>query len=207
MPTFARRPSTMGSLFPVDIQQNSIVEFHVWTTKAATIGTANRQVPCTFLIRDYLFDFPSDPMSWIKEVEMIDSLGKMKNPRDQLLERIHFEMELLGQTLSYSQMIDTALDNADFFSTPFHDNNTKEFDTGWDEVPQSVSKIPSDDILGSLYKLRTPKSAQLKTVLELYDMEIHQKKAMHNSQKLKTMVKRSTDQKLRSRNFDAMPTV
>ena len=41
------------------------------------------------------------------------------------------------------------------------------------------------------------------TVLELYDMEIHQKMSMPNHQKLKTMVKESTAQKLRLRNFDA----
>ena len=64
-------------------------------------------------------------------------------------------------------------------------------------------KIPSDDILESLYKLRIRESAQLKTVLELYDMEIHQKISMPNYQKLKTMVKRSIDQKLRLQNFDA----
>ena len=66
-----------------------------------------------------------------------------------------------------------------------------------------MSKIPSDDVLESLYKLRIRESAQLKTVLELYDMEIHQKISMRNCQKLKTMVKRSIDQKLRLRNFDA----
>ena len=66
-----------------------------------------------------------------------------------------------------------------------------------------MSKIPSDDILESLYKLIIRESAQLKTVLELYDMEIHQKISMPNYQKLKTMLKRSADQKLRLRNFDA----
>ena len=66
-----------------------------------------------------------------------------------------------------------------------------------------MSKIPSDEILESLYKLRIRESAQLKTVLELYDMEIHQKISISNYQKLKTMVKRSVDQKLRLRNFDA----
>ena len=66
-----------------------------------------------------------------------------------------------------------------------------------------MSKVPSDDILVSLYKLRIRQSAQLKTVLELYDMEIHQKISVPNYQKLRTMVKRSIDQKLRLRNFDA----
>ena len=45
--------------------------------------------------------------------------------------------------------------------------------------------------------MRIRESAQLKTVLELYDMEFHQKISVPNYQKLKTMVKRSIDQ-----NFD-----
>ena len=63
------------------------------------------------------------------------------------------------------------------------------------------SKIPSDDVPESLCKLRIRESARLNSVLELYDMEIHQKMSMPNDQKSKTMVKRSIDQKL-LRNFD-----
>ena len=66
-----------------------------------------------------------------------------------------------------------------------------------------MSMIPSDDVLESLYELRKRESAQLKTVLELYDMEIHHKISMPNCQNLRTMVNRSIDQKLRLRNFDA----
>ena len=63
---------------------------------------------------------------------------------------------------------------------------------------QKMSKVPADDILESLYKLRIRESDQLKIVLELYDMAIHQKISMPNHQKkIKTMVKRSIDQKLR----------
>ena len=98
---------------------------------------------------------------------------------------------------------DTVLDYADLFSVALHDDNIQEFDTRWGEVLLSMSKIPSDDILQSLYKLRIRESAQRKTVLELYDMEIHQKISMPNHQKLKRMEKRSIDQKLRLRNFDA----
>ena len=68
---------------------------------------------------------------------------------------------------------DTVLDSADLFSVTLHGDNTQEFDTRWDEVPLSMSKIPSDDILESLYTLRIRESAQLKTVFQLYDMEIH----------------------------------
>ena len=39
-----------------------------------------------------------------------------------------------------------------------------------------VTKIPHGDILEGLYKLRIRESEKLKTVLELYDLEIYQKK-------------------------------
>ena len=39
-----------------------------------------------------------------------------------------------------------------------------------------MTKIPHDDIFEGLYKLRIRESEKLKTVLELYDLETHQKK-------------------------------
>ena len=66
-----------------------------------------------------------------------------------------------------------------------------------------MSKISLDDFLESLHKLRIRESAQLRTALELFDIEIHQKISMPNYQKWKTMVKSRKDQKLRLRNFDA----
>ena len=96
---------------------------------------------------------------------------------------------------------DTVLDYGDLFSVTFRDDNVQEFDARWDEILLSMSKIPSDDILESLYQLRKRESNQLKTVLELYDIEIHHKISKPDYQKLKTMVKRSIDQTLRLRNF------
>ena len=66
-----------------------------------------------------------------------------------------------------------------------------------------MTQIPSDDILESLYKLRIRESEKLKTVLELYDLEIHQKKAGPDYHRLKTMAKRSIEQNLRMKNFQA----
>ena len=43
-----------------------------------------------------------------------------------------------------------------------------------------MSKMPYDDVLESLYKLRKREFAQLNTVLELYDMEIHQELRLRN---------------------------
>ena len=59
-----------------------------------------------------------------------------------------------------------------------------------------VTKIPPDDVLESMYKFRIRESDQLTTVLEFYDIEIHQQISTPTYQRLKTMVKRSIDQKL-----------
>ena len=65
-----------------------------------------------------------------------------------------------------------------------------------------MTQIPSDDIFENLYKFRIRESEKLKTVLELYNMEIHQKKAEPDYHRLKTMVKKSIDQNLRMKNFE-----
>ena len=64
-----------------------------------------------------------------------------------------------------------------------------------------MTKIPHDDILEGLYKLRIRESDKLKTVLELYDLETHQKKLGPDCHRLKTMVKRSVEQNIRNKNF------
>ena len=53
---------------------------------------------------------------------------------------------------------------------------------------------PSDGILEGLYKLRIRESENLKTVLELCDLEIHEKKIGPDYHRLQTMVKRSIEQ-------------
>ena len=65
-----------------------------------------------------------------------------------------------------------------------------------------MTKIPPDDILEGLYKLRIRESEKLKTVLEWYDLEIHQKLGP-DYHRLKTMVKGSIEQDFRKRNFEA----
>ena len=75
----------------------------------------------------------------------------------------------------------------------FRNDDIQELDSKWDEILLSMTKIPSDDILESLYKLRIRESEKLKTVLELYDLETHQKKAEPDYHRLKTMGKRSIE--------------
>ena len=97
-----------------------------------------------------------------------------------------------------------SVDNyADLFTIVLRNDDIQEFDSKWDGIPLSMTKIPSDDILEGLYKLRIQESEKLKTVLALCDLEIHQKKAGLDYHRLKTMVKRSIEQDLRNRNFGA----
>ena len=52
-------------------------------------------------------------------------------------------------------------------------------------------------------KLRIRESEKLVTVLELYDLETHQKKLGPDYHRLKAMVKRSIEQEIRNKNFGA----
>ena len=98
---------------------------------------------------------------------------------------------------------DTVLDYADLFTITLRSDDAQEFVTRLDEILLSMTKIPPDDVLESSYKLRIRESDQIKNVLKLYDLEIHQKKSKPDDQRLNTMVKKSIDQKLRLRNFVA----
>ena len=93
---------------------------------------------------------------------------------------------------------------ADLFTIVLRNDNIQEFDSKWDEILLSMTKITPDDILEGLYKLRIRQSEKLKTVLELYNMEIHHKKAGPDYHRLKTMVKRSIEQNLRMKNTEIM---
>ena len=79
---------------------------------------------------------------------------------------------------------------ADLFTISLRNDDIQEFDSKWDGILLSMTKIPSDDTLEGLYKLRIRESEKLKTVLELYKMEIHQKKVGPDYRRLKTMVKK-----------------
>ena len=98
---------------------------------------------------------------------------------------------------------DSVENYADLFTIGLRKDDIKEFDSKWDGIVLSMAKIPSDDILEGLYKLRIRESEKLKTVLEWYDLEIHQKKIGPDFHRLKMMVKRSIEQDLRNRNFGA----
>ena len=99
---------------------------------------------------------------------------------------------------------DDSVENyTDLFTIVLRNDDIQEFDSKWDGILLSMTKIPHDDILEGLYKLRIRESEKLKTVLELYDVEIHQKKLGPDYHRLKAMVKRSIEQEIRNKNFGA----
>ena len=98
---------------------------------------------------------------------------------------------------------DSVENYADLFTIGLRNDDMQEFDSKWNGILLSVTKIPPDDILEGLYKLRIRESEKLKTILELYDLEIHQKKLGPDFHRLKTMVKRSIEQEIRNKNFGA----
>ena len=96
---------------------------------------------------------------------------------------------------------DSVENYADLLTISLRNDDIQEFDSKWDGILLSMSKIPPDDILEGSYKLRIRESDKLKTVLELYDQKTHQKKLGPDYHRLKTMVKRSIEQELRKNNF------
>ena len=107
----------------------------------------------------------------------------------------------------YDQFLVTGIHDSvenytDLSTIVLRNDDIQEFDSSkWDGILLSMTKIPPDDILEGLHKLRIRESEKFKTVLELYDLEIHQKKFGPEHHRLKTMVKRSIEQEIRNKNF------
>ena len=72
---------------------------------------------------------------------------------------------------------DSVENYTDLFTIVLRNDDIQEFDSKWDGILLSMTKIPHDDILEGLYKLRIRESEKLNTVLELYNMEILSKES------------------------------
>ena len=110
--------------------------------------------------------------------------------------------------LIYEQFRVTGTDDSvenytDLFTVVLRNDDIQEFDSKFDGILLSMTKIPHDDIWEGLYKLRIRESETLKTVLELYDLETHQKRFGPDYHRVKAMVKRSIEQDIRNKNFGA----
>ena len=174
--------------------------------------------------------FPTEALLWIKEVEMVESVDDLKSScsvrgirmldfdvldakiasaLNRIIHNTRFKRK--GQSGgtkspkrgSFSFFNDSVENCADLFTMVLRKDDIQEFDAKWDGILLAMTRITSDDIFEGLYKLRIRESEKLKNVLEVYNMEIHQKKAGPDYHRLKTMVKRSIEQNLRIENFEA----
>ena len=110
---------------------------------------------------------------------------------------------LIYEYLRVTGANDSVENSAGLFTTVLRNDDIQDFDSIWGGIFLSMTEIPSDDILEGLYKLRIRESEKFETVFELYNVELHQKKAGPDYHILETMVKRSIEQNLRIKNFEA----
>ena len=129
------------------------------------------------------------------------SLEEMKDPKEDRFLRGRQVAYLIYEYFRVTGANDSVENYADLFTISLRNDDIQEFDSKWDGILLSVTKIPPDDTLEGLYKLRIRESEKLKTVLELYDLETHQKKLGPDYHRLKTLVKRSIEQEIRNINF------
>ena len=132
------------------------------------------------------------------------SVWRNKRPKSRTVSFVEDRL-LTWSTITFGSLgaNDSVENYADLFTIVLRNDDIQEFDSKWDGILLSMTKIPSDDIMEGLYKLRIRESGKLKTVLQLYDLEIHQKKAGPDYHRLKTMVKRSIEPYLRIKNFES----
>ena len=70
-------------------------------------------------------------------------------------------------------------------------------------IASALNKIIQNTRFKKKVSLEEVKAQKLKTVLDLYTMEIHQKKSELDYHRLKTMVKTSIEHIFRMKNFEA----
>ena len=167
--------------------------------------------------------FPTEAVLWIKEVEMVGSVDGRKSSlsvrgirmpdfevldaktassalnrivhNTQFKRKVSLEEQkapkedrfLHGRQIAYliyeylrvTGANDSVENYADLFTIVLRNDDIQEFDSKWDGI------------------------LSLKTVLEMYDLEIHQKKIGPDYHRMKTMVKRSIEQNLRNKSCGA----
>ena len=89
----------------------------------------------------------------------------------------------------------------DLFTIVLRNDDIQEFDSEWDGILLSMTKIPPDEILKRIVQIKNTSVWKTQDRMELYDLETHQKKLGPDYHRLKTMVKRSIEQEIRNKNL------
>ena len=77
------------------------------------------------------------------------------------------------------------------------------FHTKWDDLLMSIHETPSGRILDSLFRILLKESDQVRNVFAMCDLDILRKDMSQSYLRLKSMVKRVFDPKLKTLNFEA----
>ena len=96
---------------------------------------------------------------------------------------------------------DSVENYAGLFTTALRNDDIQEFDSKWDRFFLSMTKITFVTSWKDCTNQKIRASEKLKTVLELFDLETHQKKLGPDYHRLKTVVNRSFEQEIRNKNF------
>ena len=100
-----------------------------------------------------------------------ESVWRNKRPRSRTVSFAEDRLLTWSTNNSGSLETDDSVENyADLFTISIRNDDIQEFESKWDGILLSMTKIPHDDILEGLYKLRIRGSEKLKTVLVLYDL-------------------------------------
>ena len=167
--------------------------------------------------RRLLVVFQCHILRYLMQAKIASALNKIIN-NSQFKRKISLEKQkqkegrfLRGKQIAYliyEQFRVTGTDDSvenytDLFTIVLRNDDSQEFYSKWDGILLSMTKIPPDDILERLYTLKIREFQKLKTVLELYVLETHQKKLVPDYRKLKIMVKRNIEQEIRNKSFGA----
>ena len=83
------------------------------------------------------------------------SSSSLEEQRAQTEDRFLRERQIAYLIYKYFRVTganDSVENSADLFFVVLRDGDIQEFDSKWDEILLSMTQIPSDDILESLYK-------------------------------------------------------
>ena len=136
--------------------------------------------------------FPEEAMQWIKEVELADSVDDLRSSfsirsipmpdfevfdariASALNKIIHNSQTVFLRGGQIAQLIydhfrvtgiqDSVENYTDLFTIVLRNDDIQEFDSTWDGILLSTTKIPHDDILEGLNKQRIRESEKFKTV-------------------------------------------
>ena len=170
VPPLSFQPFQMfSSVFNEKFRSNTLCDFRL-----GTVATSDHETPLTV---DELKSFASGLNKIIQNSQFKRriSLEEQKAQKEDRFLRGRQIACLICEQFRVTGTDSSVENYADLFTIVLRNDDFQEFDSKWDGILLSMTKIPHDDILEGLYKLRIRESEKLKTVLELYDLESHQK--------------------------------